>query len=178
MGAVRGLNKRLVQRVPTEGHRKPQRLQRLRELGVLQMGTGSYGEPEVLVWWDDAGRPIGGKVRVGNYVSIAGQVQIFTGGNHVKERVTTYPVRQIYGLAAHGEDEHPQSNGDVVIGSDVWIAQSAIVLSGVTIGDGAIVGSGAVVVKDVRPYSIVVGNPAREVARRFDDATVDELVSF
>ena len=69
----------------------------------------------------------------------------------------------------------PASNGDVVIGHDVWIADRATVLSGVQIGNGAIVGASVVVASDVAPYAIVVGNPAREIRKRFSDARIAKL---
>lgn len=68
------------------------------------------------------------------------------------------------------------NRGDIVIGSDVWIGYEAVVLSGVTIGDGAIIGTRAVVTKDVPPYTIVGGVPARPIRKRFDDRTIAVLL--
>jgi hypothetical protein len=73
---------------------------------------------------------------------------------------------------------HPKSKGDVVIGNDVWIGTEAVIMSGVTIGDGAVIGARAVVAKDVPPYSIAVGNPARVVKTRFDQKTVNRLLTI
>ena len=67
------------------------------------------------------------------------------------------------------------NHGDIVVGSDVWIGYEAVILAGVTIGDGAIIGSRAVVTKDVPPYTIVGGVPARPIRKRFDDATIERL---
>lgn len=165
-------------RVPTDDHRAVLRYREQRADGTVEVGRGTYGVPTVHVWRDGAGRNVGGKVLIGHYVSIAGDVELFTGGNHLHQRVTTFPVRQIYGLAAHGEDEHPATRGDVVIGSDVWLAQGCTVLSGVHIGHGAVIGARAVVSRDVRPYAIMVGNPAKEVGRRFSDDVVDALLQL
>ena len=73
---------------------------------------------------------------------------------------------------------HPASKGDVVIGNDVWIGRKAVILSGVTIGDGAVVGTMAVVTSNVEPYTIVAGNPARPVRKRFDDSTIQNLLQL
>ena len=75
-------------------------------------------------------------------------------------------------------DGHPHSKGDIEIGHDVWIGREARVLSGVRVGDGAVIGAYAVVARDVRPYAIVVGNPAREVRRRFTDAQCEALLAI
>lgn len=73
---------------------------------------------------------------------------------------------------------HPSTKGDVDIGNDVWIAKEAVILSGVKIGDGAVIGAGAVAAKDVPPYAIVVGNPARIVRKRFDEETIQRLLQI
>ena len=79
---------------------------------------------------------------------------------------------------AAGVKGHPASKGDVVIGNDVWIAEGAVILSGVKIGDGAVIGSQAVVSKDVPPYAVVSGNPARLVKMRFDEDTIKMLLQI
>ena len=98
--------------------------------------------------------------------------------NH--ESLSTYPFPiffEEWGLStdvdaiATAWDNH----GDIVVGSDVWIGYEAVILAGVTIGDGAIIGSRAVVTKDVPPYTIVGGVPARPIRKRFDDATIERL---
>lgn len=98
------------------------------------------------------------------------------GGGHPTDEVTTFPFRIRFDLPGAGTDSHPKSRGDIVVGSDVWIGAGATVLSGVVIGDGAIIGAGSVVSRDVPPFSIVVGNPAREVRRRFDQRTTDAIM--
>ena len=74
-----------------------------------------------------------------------------------------------------GRNDDAWNAGDVTLGNDVWIGSGATILSGVTIGDGAVVAAKAVVTRDVRPYSVVAGNPAREVKRRFDEATSERV---
>jgi hypothetical protein len=96
-------------------------------------------------------------------------VRVFLGGEHRYDWVSTYPFRIRFELEGAYEDGLPASKGDVTIGNDVWIGAHATILSGVTIGDGAVVGAGAVVAKDVPPFGIVVGNPARLLRYRFSD---------
>ena len=155
------------------------RLDKLERDGFLRRGAGTYGRPTVLVW-RPPGRTAyrGGRVFIGSYVSIADGVEIQTGGNHRSDYVSTYPFRIRLGLEGAWEDGNPSSRGDVVIGSDVWIGQGATILSGVTIGDGAVIAARAVVTRDVRPYAIVAGVPARERRRRFEDAEVDALLKI
>jgi tetrahydrodipicolinate N-succinyltransferase len=73
------------------------------------------------------------------------------------------------------EDGHPTDKGPITVGYDVWLGAGCVVLSGVTIGNGAVMAARAVVAKDVRPYAIVVGNPGREIRRRFTDDQIDAL---
>jgi acetyltransferase-like isoleucine patch superfamily enzyme len=70
------------------------------------------------------------------------------------------------------------SKGDVVIGNDVWLGYGSMIMSGVGIGDGAVIAAGAVVTRDVEPYSIVAGNPARLIKKRFDEETIDKLLKI
>lgn len=162
----------------------PARLERLDNddlirAGILSVGRHVYGRPRVLVWSSgDTETLVGPRVRIGNYVSIANDVEIFTGGEHNTDWVTTYPLRIMFGLARAGRDGHPATRGDVTIGNDVWIGRGARIMSGANIGDGAVVGAGAVVVGTVRPYGVVVGVPAREVRRRFTDDQIAALLSI
>lgn len=137
----------------------------------LTMGRHSYGDPLVATFDGATDR-----VTIGSFVSIAPGVVLMDGGNHRTDWVTTYPLRIRLGLPGAHEDGHPFSKGPIEIGNDVWIGREARILSGVTIGHGAVVAGYAVVTKDVRPYAIVGGNPAREIRRRFTDAQVDALL--
>ena len=103
-----------------------------------------------------------------------------SGANHPMRGVSTYPFAVFERGWRKGYDGELEagSRGDMVIGNDVWIGLRVTILPGVTIGDGAIIGAHAVVSRDVRPYAIAAGNPAREVRRRFDDEAVAELLEI
>lgn len=133
------------------------------------IGRHSYGKPQVHQWGE------GTTLRVGAFCSFAQGVQIFLGGEHRPDWVTTYPFNVLW-PEGRGLTGHPHSKGDVVIGNDVWVAHEAVILSGVTIGDGAVIGARAVVSRDVPPYAIVAGNPARVLRHRFDPDTVQRLL--
>jgi chloramphenicol O-acetyltransferase type B len=135
------------------------------------IGRYSYGTPALHF------ASSGATLRVGQFCSIADQVKIFLGGEHRLDWVTTYPFPQML-PAAQGISGHPSTKGDVIIGNDVWIGHGATILSGVTIGDGAVVGAHAVLARDVPPYAIVGGNPARLVRHRFSPAQVDALLAI
>jgi len=136
----------------------------------MTMGRASYGEPLVATFPGDTAR-----VDVGSFTAIALDVVLMAGGDHRVDWVTTFPLRACLGLPGAFADGNPFSRGDIKIGNDVWIGRGARVLSGVTVGDGAVIGGYSVVAKDVRPYAIVVGNPAREIRRRFTDAQIELL---
>lgn len=138
---------------------------------LLQMGRGSHGVPNILRYAGDIEPVI-----IGSYCSIADGVSIYAGGNHRADWVSTFPFRIVFNLPGALQDGIPESRGPVTIGNDVWIGRWATIMSGVTIGDGAVVGARAVVAKNVRPYAIVVGNPAREIRRRFSDETIERLL--
>lgn len=137
------------------------------------IGEYTYGEPHVLQWQD-------GRLTIGKFCSIATGVTILLDGQHNMEAVTTYPL--IEGIS--GDGHLPQTihsttwKHDVKIGNDVWICYGATIIPGVTIGDGAVIGAMAVVTKDVAPYTIVGGNPAYPIRKRFDDVTIRRLIDL
>ena len=124
--------------------------------------------------------PINGdKLIIGKFCSIAcGAKFLFTSGNHALQSLSSYtfPIFfEEWGLDPRDICRAWDNKGDIVIGSDVWIGYEAVILSGVTIGDGAIIGTRAVVTKDVPPYTIVGGVPARPIRKRFDEKTIAAL---
>ncbi len=133
----------------------------------LTVGRGTYGEPRVATFPGDTA-----SVRIGAFCSIGPDVVLMDGGDHRTDWVSTFPFRAVYGLDGAYEDGHPRSRGDIAIGNDVWIGRGARVRSGVRVGDGAVIGAYALVTRDVRPYAIVAGVPARELRRRFTDEQV------
>lgn len=137
-----------------------------------KFGKGTYGfDLQVHTWGE------GSTLQVGAYCSIGARVQIFLGGEHRVDWVTTYPFSEFW-EAANNIQGHPRTKGDVKVGNDVWIGAEAVILSGVTIGDGAVIGARAVVAKNVPPYAIAVGNPARIIRKRFDENTIEQLLNI
>lgn len=139
----------------------------------VNVGAFSYGVPAVRWWGEDAG------LTVGKFCSIAKNVSIFLGGNHRVDWITTYPFSVQPPWRSHtGKVEHPVSRGDVVIGNDVWLGNGCTILSGVTIGDGAVVAANATVTKNIPPYAIAAGNPAKVVRLRFTEAEIQRLLNI
>ncbi|MBO4619988.1 MAG: CatB-related O-acetyltransferase [Victivallales bacterium] len=123
---------------------------------------------------------LGDKLIIGKFCQIAAGVEfVMNGANHQMNAATTYPFYTMEGweMPPPTVDALP-FKGDTVIGNDVWIGQNAVILPGVHIGDGAIVGADSVVGSDVAPYSIVAGNPARLIRKRFDDELIDLMLKF
>ena len=120
------------------------------------------------------------KLKIGKFCSIAcGAKFLFNSANHTLGSLSTYtfPIFfEEWELDPKNVAEAWDNKGDIVVGNDVWIGFEAIILSGVKIGDGAIIGARAVVTKDVEPYTIVGGVPARPIRKRFDDKTIEELL--
>lgn len=117
---------------------------------------------------------------IGKFCQIAHGVEfVMNGANHQMNAVSTYPFFVFPGWSrtAPSSSDMPLK-GDTVVGNDVWIGQGATILPGVHIGDGAIVGLGSVVASDVPPYTIVAGNPAREIRRRLDDELVGLMLEL
>ncbi|BDD08038.1 Vat family streptogramin A O-acetyltransferase [Fulvitalea axinellae] len=122
----------------------------------------------------------GDKLRIGKFCMIASDVIfIMNGANHLTESISTYPFAIFGGdWASAMEGKEYPSKGDTIIGNDVWIGYGATIMPGVTIGDGAIVATKSVVTKDVEPYSIVGGNPAQEVRKRFSEKQIKDLLEM
>ncbi len=122
---------------------------------------------------------VGDQLIIGKFCAIARDVTfIMNGGNHALTGFSTYPF-YIFGEGWQGATPADEPNkGDTVVGHDVWLGYAATIMPGITIGSGAIVASKAVVTKDVPPYSIVGGNPARVIRLRFHEATVEALLAI
>ena len=122
------------------------------------------------------------KLIIGKFCSIAcGAKFIFNSANHTLSSVSTYPFPiffEEWGLNIKDVATAWDNKGDIIIGNDVWIGYEAVILAGVTVGDGAIIGTRAVVTKDVPPYTIVGGVPAKPIRKRFDNETLDELLKI
>ena len=123
---------------------------------------------------------IGDRLIIGKFCQIGAGVEfVMNGANHQMNAVTTFPF---YVMRGWDMTPPPLSalpiKGDTVIGNDVWIGQHATILPGVHIGDGAIIGANSVVGSDVEPYTIVVGNPAKAIRKRFDDELIALLLQF
>lgn len=121
---------------------------------------------------------IGDKLVIGKFCMIASDVKfIMNGTNHLTNSISTYPF-EIFGNGwenAMKTKSYPHK-GDIIIGNDVWIGYNATIMSGVTIGDGAIIATNSTVIKDVAPYSIVGGNPAQEIKKRFSELEIEQLL--
>ncbi|SMG53276.1 chloramphenicol O-acetyltransferase type B [Paenibacillus aquistagni] len=156
------------------------------EVGEYSYYSGYYDQHDFedgcvrYLWGDDRSRKLFNpieqygwvldKLIIGNYVCIASGVIILMGGNHNHhpEWITVYPfVEQI--------NNSYERKGDTIIESDAWIGMNAMIMPGVNIGEGAIVAAGSVVVKDVPAYTIVGGNPAKEIKKRFTDEEIAKL---
>ena len=116
------------------------------------------------------------KLTVGKFCSLHETAVVLLGGGHRLDWITSYAFPAFRPVPAGVGEGYHTSNGDVTIGNDVWVGYEALIMSGVTVGDGAVIGSRAVVRKDVAPYSIVFGNPAQEVGRRFGREDVATLL--
>ncbi len=123
---------------------------------------------------------VGDKLIIGKFTMIASDVIFFmNGANHLTDAISSYPF-SIFGENWSGAMEGKifPNKGDTVIGNDVWIGYKATIMPGVTIGDGAIIAAHSVVIKDVAPYSIVGGNPAKEIKKRFSTEMVEKLLEL
>lgn len=139
------------------------------DMQKVKVGNMSYGPLEVFGWG-----AINESLTIGNYVSIASDVRFLLGGNHFYNNFSTYPFKVKLGLSQN----EAYSNGPIIVEDDVWIGIGVMILSGVTIGKGSVIAAGSIVTKDVLPYSVVGGNPAKTIKMRFNDLLINQLLQF
>lgn len=139
------------------------------DLTKVVVGRNTYGG----IWLTDCS-PSDNKLYIGSYCSIAEHVRFLLGGEHTTDSISTYPFK----VMKFGDKREAGSKGNIVVKDDVWIGDGAIICSGVTIGQGAIVAAGAVVTKNVEPYAIVGGNPAKLIRYRFDENLRNRLLQI
>lgn len=135
-------------------------------LSLIKCGKYSYGNPKIVKFNIE-----NEKLEIGNYVSIADNVTFILSGNHYIDTFTTYPFK----VNCFSEKVEAWGKGPIKVGDDVWIGYGATILSGVTIGQGAVIAAGSVVVKDVEPYSVVGGNPAKLLKYRYPKEIIEEM---
>ena len=142
----------------------------------MKIGKYTYGFENIQVNdWSE-----GYHIEIGAFCSIARRCNIYVGGNHHKEWVTTYPFGILHKNIFTNQSALalPISNGNVIIENDVWIGDNVTIMSGITIGDGAIIACNSHVTKNVEPYSIVGGNPAKLIKYRFDKNIIESLLKI
>jgi virginiamycin A acetyltransferase len=137
-------------------------------LNNVSVGNGSYGIIQVQSLFEQEGE----KLTIGNYVSIGPGVQFLLGVNHQIKTLTTYPL---YSRLIAASNKDALTNGPIVIEDEVWIGTNAIIMSGVRIGKGAMIAAGSIVTKDVPPYAIVGGVPAKIIRYKFSDEIINIL---
>lgn len=135
-------------------------------INSVSVGNMTYGNLYVITCGDDV------KLEIGNFCSIAGGTKFILQGDHYRNHVSSYPYKV---QVTHESPYEAISKGNIVLEDDVWIGESAIILSGVHIGQGAVVAAGALVTKDVPPYAIVGGVPAKIIKYRFPEDVRNEL---
>ncbi|MBU6325660.1 MAG: CatB-related O-acetyltransferase [Bacteroidetes bacterium] len=145
--------------------------ERMFPLENVHVGRGTYGMLNVQSLFVQEGE----QLHIGNFVSIAPGVQFLMGVNHQLNTYTTFPF---YSRLVQRSNRDALVRGPIVIGDEVWLGTNALIMSGVRIGKGAIVAAGAIVTKDVPPYAIVGGNPARLIKMRHNPEVVAALMEI
>ena len=114
------------------------------------------------------------KLIIGNFCSIAPEVVFLLASEHCYKNISTFPFK----VKFLGHENEAGSKGSIIVSDDVWIGYGAVILSGVKIGQGAVIAAGSIVTKDVPPYAIVAGNPAKILKYRFDENVIKKLLDF
>lgn len=145
----------------------------LMKAGLLQIGRHTYGQPIVHTYKGSEAL-----VKIGSFCSISPGVMFITGGIHPTDWVSLYPFRARFNLDGKFRDGMPRTNGNIIVGNDVWIGTEAMILSGVTIGDGAVIAARSLVTRDVPAYALSAGVPAKTIRNRFSDEKIEFLLSI
>lgn len=142
----------------------------------ISFGRFIYGGNKIVVQQAGEGAPL----TIGSFCAVGENVMFMLGGNHRLDWATTFPFGDIKDGELGGMDipGHSNSKGGITIGNDVWIGARVTIMSGVTVGDGAVLAATATVTKDVAPYEIVGGNPARHIRFRFEPEIIELLLKL
>ncbi len=145
--------------------RRPYYTNKKKRYKNFSIGNYTYGSPKIYANPEN--------FKIGKFCSIASDVVFYAGGEHNYNWISSYNFSPKFKCIPC-----TKSKGDVIIGNDVWLADGVLVLSGVTIGDGAVIAARSVVTKDVKPYEIVGGNPARHIKFRFSESQINSLLEI
>lgn len=141
---------------------------------MITIGRHTYGTESMKIYgW---GETI--DINIGSFCCIGGNLTFFVGGNHHSEWVTTFPFGHVHKdiFKKFNGAGHPKQAGNIIIGDDVWIGGDVTIIRGVTIGDGAVIAAKSHVIRNVPPYSIVGGNPAKLIKYRFESEIIRKLL--
>ncbi|MGY2991553.1 MULTISPECIES: CatB-related O-acetyltransferase [Mesorhizobium] len=137
----------------------------------VEIGRHTYGLVKNSFWGSHEKSPI----RIGSFCSVGPGVLFLGAAEHRVDTVTSYPLRIVDGKIRNGAEAF--SKGPTTVGHDVWFGARCIILGGVTIGNGAVLGAGSIISRDIPPYAVAVGNPARVIRYRFTPDIIERLQS-
>ena len=140
--------------------------------GLLKCGKFSYGSPKIHRWGNK------GKILIGSFCSFGPNIDIYMGADHRFDFITTSPLGAdtFNNAFSKAHKNFLLDRGDLIIGNDVWVGAESKIFSGIEIGTGAIIGAGSVIRKNIEPYTIVYGNPAKEISKRFNEKIIKRLL--
>ena len=137
-------------------------------IGKVEVGNYTYGPLEVYSW-----NHVDEGLKIGHFCSIAKDVRFLLGGNHDVNYISTFPFKNYF-----QQTYEATTKGRIIIEDDVWIGMDSVLLSGIRIGRGCVIAAGSIVTKSFPPYSIIAGNPAKLIKKRFDDDRIKKLMQI